>query len=288
MDLPDFLRSAFDDYRAFLAALGGTLGDIVRRRNDDVAALCRGVTKACERALGGDRDRAMAALDYALRAVTDDLLSVSARHSRTVLGPQQFWYRIAAWEGAERREHMFHLPFQYAQGNYRFSTPGASTLYLANSVYLSWLECDEPEQCVVARFRVDSTGFAFLDLPCTHKNYVQPLEQTTLLPDIDPRNVTNGPYENDVTTELGELLIIWPLLLAVSVPRSGDDARPEYVIPQLLMSWVRRSETFLGVRYFTSRGDEPMAPETGGDARWNWRIGAPPLIVEQQKGPKLA
>ncbi len=84
---------------------------------------------------------------------------------------------------------MFHAPFEMTHRSYRFSMPGEPAVYLANSVYLCWLECGEPDRskCVVARFEIDESGFDFLDLACNHSAYLMPLELPEL-PGIRPRS----------------------------------------------------------------------------------------------------
>ena len=113
---------------------------------------------------------------------------------------------------------MFHAPFGMQQRPCRFSPHGVPALYLANSVYLCWKECDEPplDDCHIARFEVDAPAEDFLDLACSHEAYVAPLEHADL--GVDPRRVTNGPLKDDVVDELAGL---WPcgrsLLLFLSL-----------------------------------------------------------------------
>jgi hypothetical protein len=137
--------------------------------------------------------------------------------------------------------------------------PGAPALYLANSVYLCWLECDQPEidKCVVSRFEVDPSEFDFLDLPFSHQAYLTPLD-IPRLPGLepDPRRLMNSPYRVDVVAEIAEYLTVWPLLAAVSIRKLEPvPSPPEYVVPQLMLQWVARQGDLLGIRYFTTKDD---------------------------------
>src|SRR5205823_1946693 len=137
------------------------------------------------------------------------------------------------------REHMFHTPFQLPQLSYRFSTPASPSLYLANSVYLCWLECGRPafERCFVARFEVDTTSFELLDIPASSDAYVSPLDFPEIPGvDFDARQLMNSPYVQDVASELADYLTLWPLLAAATVGKRAPmpERPPEYVIPQLL------------------------------------------------------
>jgi RES domain-containing protein len=257
-DFGDFLEQMFATYHDRLAGLVGALREQVSQRERKIQTLSSAIAGAWRLANSGDLAAAATQFGEGLDAVGSELRAMSRRHARVL--PSQSWYRLAARAGVTSRAHMFHAPFELAQAGYRFSTVGSPTLYLANSVYLCWLECGRPklERCFVSRFEVDVEGFHLFDIPSNSLAYVEPLD----IPDVpgldlDPRRVTNSPYAEDVTLELAEYLTLWPLLAAATVRRVEPSPKhpPEYLVPQLLMLWVRRSEDFLGVRYFTSRDD---------------------------------
>jgi hypothetical protein len=257
-DFGDFLEQMFATYRDSLANLVGPLRTQLLQRERKIRGLSAAIARAWRLATSGDISAAMTRFGEGLDAVGSELRAMSRRHARVL--PNQSWYRLAAWAGVSLRAHMFHAPFELAQGNYRFSTVGSPTLYLANSVYLCWLECGRPQldRCFVSRFEIDVEGFHLFDIPSNSLAYVEPLN----LPGVpehewDPRRVMNSPYVEHVTFELAEYLTLWPLLAAVTVRRlePSPGGTPEYVVPQLLMLWIKASEDFLGVRYFTSRDD---------------------------------
>jgi hypothetical protein len=258
-DFEDFLDETYAAFFERLEAFEGSLASLIRARNDRMRALAAALVSAWPLGRKGDWAAADAQLAAGVRCVRKELIRLSRRHSaRILLG--QSWYRLAAWKGVESRRHMFHTPFERPQKSYRFSTPGAPALYLANSVYLCWLECGEPraDDCFVSRFEVNPNGFEFLDLPCNHQAYVAPLD----FPDVpglevDPRRVMNSPYVDDVLTELADYLAGWPIFAAVAVrkPEPAPESPDEYVISQLLMRWTQASDSFLGIRYFTSKHD---------------------------------
>jgi len=51
--------------------------------------------------------------------------------------------------------------------------------------------------------------------------------------------------------------MIWPLVLACSVKVKNieDDFKPEYIIPQLLLQWVRERDDIDGISYQTTHID---------------------------------
>ena len=262
-DFGEFMQHVLEDFGRRIGDFEGPLSRLLASRRPRIDALSSAICAALRLARRGEMDAATDRLAEGLSGVKADLRSISRRHSKRVLSGQ-CWYRIAAWPGIARRQDMFHTPFEICQPPARFSSPGARALYLANSTYLCWRECGQPpvDQCFVARFEIDTTSQSYLDLACSHAAYIAPLDLTVAgipeLDPMDPRSVTNGPYDADVVSELAEYLTLWPLAAAVSMTRctSHDDDPVEYLVPHLLMSWIRRSDEFLGVRYFTTR-DEP-------------------------------
>jgi hypothetical protein len=253
-----FLESAFSDFFEQLQEFDGPLGDLIDVRKDRIRQLAQSILDAWSCWRGHDVDGALSRLDEGLGVVRDELTAMSNRQAMIL--PDQCWYRLAAWEGVSRREHVFHTPFELPQSSYRFSTTGRPSLYLANSVYLCWIECGRPrfDRCFVSRFEIDTAGFELLNLPVGSAAAASPLDRPALPGiDFDPRHVMNSPYRDDIAAELVEYLTLWPLLAAITTRkhRRAEGTPPEYVIPQLLMLWVSQSDRFLGIRYLTSKPD---------------------------------
>jgi hypothetical protein len=252
------LEATFKGFFKHLNDLDGPLAELITARQDRIETLAASIMDAWYFGSDGEIESALSCLDTGLGSVQKEIISMSRRHSRIL--PGQCWYRLAAWEGVSAREHLFHTPFELPQLSYRFSTPATPSLYLANSVYLCWLECGRPrfERCFVARFEIDTTGFELLDIPASSDTYISPLDFPDIPGlDIDARQLMNSPYVEEVTSELAEYLTVWPLLAAATVRKraSAWEQPPEYVIPQLLMLWVRESDSYIGIRYFTSKID---------------------------------
>jgi hypothetical protein len=168
----DFREETFDAFFQRLQTFEEPFASVLHARGDRMQSLSAAVVAAWRFTWEGTGPPPIH-LAAGVRGVREELISMSRRHSIRVL-PGQCWYRLAAWNGVEERKHMFHTPFELPPKSYRFSTSGAPTLYLANSVYLCWLECGEPgiDDCFVSRFEVDAEGFEFLDVPCNHQAYV--------------------------------------------------------------------------------------------------------------------
>jgi RES domain-containing protein len=222
----DFGEQMFATYNDRLADLVGALREQISQREPKIQKLSSAIARAWRLAISGDLAAATMRLGEGLDAVGTELRAMSRRHARVL--PNQSWYRLAARAGVSSRAHMFHAPFELAQASYRFSTVGSPTLYLANSVYLCWLECGrpQPDRCFVSRFEVDVEGFHLLDIPSNSLAYVEPLDIADVPAiDLDPRRVMNSPYLNDVTAELAEYLTLWPLARGRHRAKSGAVAR---------------------------------------------------------------
>ncbi|MBW4890192.1 RES family NAD+ phosphorylase [Mucilaginibacter sp. HMF5004] len=131
-------------------------------------------------------------------------------------------------------EDFFHIPFE-KRGlvkTQRFSIPGFPSLYLGSSIYLCWEELNRPNINEFQAVRVRNTS----DLRIL---------------DLSPPNMyvrSDGLYD---------YLMIWPLVMCCSVKvRNQDDTfKPEYIIPQLLLQWVREMSGIDGIAYQTTHMD---------------------------------
>jgi hypothetical protein len=262
-DFGAYLGLQLRDFFEHTARLSGPLADRLAERAYWMRELSSTLDAVVACTRQHRRDRAWQLMEEILDEHLGTLKIMSLRHAYKVIGSRS-WYRLTTWSGAKTRRDIFHLPFEKKAGSYRFSPPGRPAIYLGNNVYGCWLECQGPllDSCRVARFEIDRRGDEyFLDLPTNHDTYLDPLNVATMLEgvaQIDPRNITNSPYLDNVEDELVDYLSLWPLLMAITVqklqPAPADPA--EYIIPQLLMRWAVKQNDVLGIRYFTSKFDK--------------------------------
>jgi RES domain. len=161
----------------------------------------------------------------------DELLNV-----KTFTKDSNFYrLRICKENYVLNTDEFFHIPF-HKRGKVktqRFSIPGFPSLYLGTSVYVCWEELNRP----------DINEFQGVRL-----NNVDEIKVIDLSP---PKSTETSPYE------LYKYLMIWPLVLACSVKVKNieDDFKPEYIIPQLLLQWVRERDDIDGISYQTTHID---------------------------------
>lgn len=131
-------------------------------------------------------------------------------------------------------DSFFHIPFNLRGKvkTQRFSIPGFPSLYLGNSIYVCWEELKRPNINDFQAVRLKSTS---------------PIKIIDLSP----------PLADATPQQLYRYLMTWPLVLACSVKvRDHEDAfKPEYIIPQLLLQWVRERQEVHGIAYQTTNID---------------------------------
>jgi hypothetical protein len=160
-------------------------------------------------------------------------------------------YRIRLAKLAEfKRRDLFHVPFElrHCVSTQRYSISGLPSLYLAGSLWCCWEELQRPDfhEIQMARFRY-SSPMTLLDFG------FRPSVLNRLRP----------TYIGDAL--LTSYLVCWPLLAACSIRvlYPGMPFIPEYIVPQLLLQWVRNEASLDGLRYFSTKinqdGHSPWA-----------------------------
>ena len=130
------------------------------------------------------------------------------------------------------REEFFHIPFRLRDlvDNQRFSIQGFPCLYLGTYVYTCWRElgCPPMDNFQVCRVEADK------DL---------------LVYDYSILDVQKA-YDSDSLPVLW-FISNWPFIAASMVKVKNRNARfkPEYIIPQLLLQYVREDEDLEGLKY---------------------------------------
>jgi len=130
---------------------------------------------------------------------------------------------------------LFHIPFELrgCVRNQRFSINGFPSLYVSSNLYTCWEELHRP----------NLNDFQAMRL----RNIVE-LNVLDLTPPLIPRVIDKNHYR---------YLLIWPIIFACSirVQRPDDIFKPEYIIPQLLLQWVRQNDNIDCIRYYSTNVD---------------------------------
>jgi len=135
------------------------------------------------------------------------------------------------------KEDMFHIPF-HNRGkikSQRYSIPGFPALYLGSSSYICWDEMRRPDfqNVHISMFSIDlDSKLSILDIGLRPNDVVKKYKESS---------------QEDLSynqTLLENYIFMWPLIASCSVRvRSDQDSfKPEYIIPQFLLEWMRKNK----------------------------------------------
>ena len=244
----DYLQCIFEEYIASLNSLddADALCATVKNAMPTVEKLASGIRASVDQYLSGFPHSAFDKLRRALRqlgpALDPLLIQVGWDPAMRVY---ERLYRVRLGKlSAYSRGDLFHVPFEkrHVVATQRYSIPGLPSLYLSGSIWACWEELRRPDfhSMQISRFRYHRP-VRVLDLGF-RPQYLSRLRGSTLLSD-------------DV---LVAYAICWPLLAACSVRvfAPGRSFIQEYIVPQLLLQWLRNYKNVDGLRYFSTGIDQ--------------------------------
>ena len=229
---------------------------------DTVAELSACILEATEMSLDGFPARAFARLSVALDSVKSVLLSevFKTTMSPTVGG----YYRLRAFESPPQNLScldLFHVPFSKRTlvAPERFSLSGYPCLYLGSSSLICWHEKQQPplDKVAVVRYEVwnDSS---------------HPLLYLAFHPKRIPRTLrsflaVNQLWKDDPSVParvLYAIIVTFPLILSChfKVQFPNDPFKPEYIIPQLVLQWLRSQTDIEGLCFVSTQVDFDQVP----------------------------
>lgn len=149
------------------------------------------------------------------------------------------YYRIRLKEKKKfERKDLFHVPFEERNkiATKRYSIPGLPSLYLSDSIYNAWVELGKYDlrKYFFSRFE---TPILFL-IPST-KRLKERYSESKQLP-----------------KGLDDFFTLWPLFLLCSIIVLETDRpfKPEYIIPQILLQWIKSEASwFDGIKYASTK-----------------------------------
>lgn len=167
-------------------------------------------------------------------------------------------YRIRKIDSVEefKREDIFHTPLnkrRYVSSS-RYSIAGYPSLYLGTSVDLCRIETglEKKASGIVSKFRL-------IRYQGDNRILIRVLDLAIKPSDITPEFKVSF-YNKNIF--INNYLLIYPLISACSIKVNdkGLPFIPEYIIPQILMQWLRTQQkvnSISGIRYFTTRSKSP-------------------------------
>jgi hypothetical protein len=245
-NFPQFIQSLYNQYIDDLNKLPNH--DIFTTKNlDEVRKLCNSIIEAINHYYNGFPSVAYQTVEQGMRVVTEHAQEFYSKAHRN---PYVFRMRVGSNHTFSRKE-MFHIPFEKRGivSSQRYSIPGLPCLYLGSSVYVCWEEMNKPDlnttQTSMFVFKPDKE-IHLLDLGYPPKAIRESIEEFMC------QDYGTERWSSFIKSLVG-YLVIWPLIAAVSirVKNRDDTFKPEYIVPQLLLQWIRLSQNYDGIRYFS-------------------------------------
>lgn len=233
----EFLFGLLDQFEADIQDI--SLDDVVFDPKTDltlVKNLIDGIKQSIDQYLNGYPARAYEVLKEAL-----ERNQIVHFISRGDLQPGTSFYRLRTHDQhypLDQKE-LFHIPFNKRGrvSTQRFSIPGFPCLYMSNAVYVAWEE--------LGRKPIDEIHVARL----VNIETLKCLDLTT-----DVYTGKDTYLSNKAEPDKWNYIKAWPLIAACSVKvfDKKDSFKPEYIIPQLLLQFIRSDESALSGIKFSS------------------------------------
>lgn len=156
-------------------------------------------------------------------------------------------------DSKKKKSELFHIKDSKRNliGAYRFSIPGFPCLYLTSGFELGWFESGMPEKFSYCRMHIEESGENALQLIDISNRPIDLLSNIHVW-------ILNAKEKTEELQKIHKYLlnyiITYPLAAACSikVKDRGEKFVEEYVIPQMLMNWIRETSKFDGIRYKSS------------------------------------
>lgn len=169
---------------------------------------------------------------------------------------QNCYYRVLEDREGNRYDpvNMLHVPYKKRNlaSPARYSIAGVICTYMSTAESVAWYEANLPQKFHLAEFTVSETSFRKYKLLCLD---LDPIKITRSFQNRIRSFETGGSGSLDgLRDTLALYFHVYPLIMACSITRKYSESSftEEYLIPQMLMAWIRQDDTFVGVRYSTS------------------------------------
>lgn len=262
LPISDFLKNYFEEYiQSLKLALKDTQKCFLRKEfyknlSDKIYVieeLCNDILKIFRLYDSADMQNLYSHLDNLMNKAENYLFvrEIDINKKNTI--PNFYRIRVGTDESYSRKD-LFHIPIdkRHLIKSYRYSIAGYPCLYLADSIQLCWFECGMPKEFTISQFLFEPRDNAPLKLIDFSKNPIDLIREATteyynhkdnldLIDDYILRYVTSHPLR---------------VACSVKVADRNISFIQEYIMPQLLLLWVRKNNNFDGIAYSTASSIE--------------------------------
>lgn len=263
-DFIEYLEDCFNTYISGLESIcSATLETVITKKDlEHVRDLCNGITNSLKEYYKGFPSKAFKEFQRVL------IKNVSKpNHFNDIKTLQnfdnEFLYKMrVGTDHVFTSKEMFHIPLELRGivSTNRYSIPGLPCIYLGSSPLTCWEELNKPDLNTVQTSVFKSDDISYIDLSTPPVAFIEKIIKKF----DDFGTIMKKRLFADMLNEPNEVisyLIIWPLMAACSVrvKNTTNTFKPEYIIPQLLLQFIRYDEFFDGVSYFSTKVDNYSA-----------------------------
>ena len=142
-----------------------------------------------------------------------------------------------------KRTEIFHLPFdqRHLVRTYRYSIPGVPSLYLGTSIYICWVELNQPpfSNFWISKYVFNSHKDVVIDFTFSIEDKIKEFHAGTLS-----------------VGELNNYLKVWPLVIACSFRTKfpNSNFHEEYIVPNIILQWIRKDRpNIIGLKFISTK-----------------------------------
>lgn len=253
-DFEAFVDQIFMNYLRVIGELDGNdpISQELKLEQPAVEKLCTKIRDAVGAYLVGFPHKAFHHLTQGIQAVRHRLDELAS--NPTISDDMQRLYRIRLGTlEVFGRKDLFHLPFElrHKVQTQRYSIPGLPSLYLGGSLWVCWEELGRPDFHTMQLTRFRAVGpVKVIDLG------YRPLLNAVMIRQGGAECLADTGVVNMIISQA----VCWPLIAACSIKvlNSNSPFVPEYVVPQLVLQWLRSESDCDGLRYFTTKITPPI------------------------------
>lgn len=232
---------------------------------DLIEDICNHLIKSIKNYHNGYPTNAFDCIDHVMRRIIRHPLAVYQKsgYIPELKKDNLYLYRIrdVGDNKTYSRQDMFHVPANLREmiSTYRYSIAGYPSLYLTTSVDLGLEEIAKPNNnAIVSRYKLirnqSELNIQVLELGIKPQDF---LDENKIKNEMNYRNVRDLSNANLNNSNIKEKYLEWyPIIAACSFIRinKNNPFSSEYIIPQLIMQWVRKQldpGELIGIRYFS-------------------------------------
>lgn len=269
-DFHETLKILYDEYQFILSPLI-TIADLQK-----VKTICDGILKSIEYYHNGFPHKAFQQIESVMKKLYNHPLKIYSKNGLIGIYDEHdplMLFRIRNVQNNINysRKDIFHTPYNTRSkiSTCRYSISGYPCLYLGTSLSLCLEEAKVDnfnDLTIASRFQIqrninsnDNTRIEVIELALKPKDFIE-YNSGTYVTNGEP-NIINQVRRFDEldlnSIEVMSTYLYWyPLIAACSYIRTNkqDPFASEYIIPQLLMQWIRKegnNNHLIGIRYFS-------------------------------------